>query len=311
MMAEERCCVCGRALPNRYAVAGRCEADGCGAAFCALHWHTRVRRCPAHGGGTPLPKVDKEVEGKEQKMNAAVENEEAVREQAKTELTPEAKKSILKSVSEFAVALGKGASSLIDRLRGIQDPEAALSALDAQLTANREHRAPLQKRYEQLYGEIAAKKKVYLAAPPARKKILELELKALIAEYQGLERQLAVCFENERIITVVRTRTLELTAMGLRKLREKDIDELTDKIEDAVGDQEDVSDAMRDLEKAGKRHDADDADAFADALAGFDETAATVDESGADPALTDPAASTSDPLTGFSTSDENERKEFT
>lgn len=244
-------------------------------------------------------------------MNAAVENEEAVREQAKTELTPEAKKSILKSVSEFAVALGKGASSLIDRLRGIQDPEAALSALDAQLTANREHRAPLQKRYEQLYGEIAAKKKVYLAAPPARKKILELELKALIAEYQGLERQLAVCFENERIITVVRTRTLELTAMGLRKLREKDIDELTDKIEDAVGDQEDVSDAMRDLEKAGKRHDADDADAFADALAGFDETAAPVAESGAEPASTESAASTSDPLTGFSTSDENERKEFT
>ena len=244
-------------------------------------------------------------------MNAAVENEEAVREQAKTKLTPEAKKSILKSVSEFAGALGKGASSLIDRLRGVQDPDAALSALDAQLTANREHRAPLQKRYEQLYGEIAAKKKVYLAAPPARKKILELELKALIAEYQGLERQLAVCFENERIITVVRTRTLELTAMGLRKLREKDIDELTDKIEDAVGDQEDVSDAMRDLEKAGKRHDADDADAFADALAGFDETAANVDESVAEPVSTESAASTSDPLAGFTTSTENERKEFT
>lgn len=244
-------------------------------------------------------------------MNAAVENEEAVREQAKTELTPEAKKSILKSVSEFAVALGKGASSLIDRLRGIQDPEAALSALDAQLETNRQHRAPLQKRYEQLCGEIAAKKKVYLAAPPARKRILELELKALLAEYQGLKRQLEVCFENERIITVVRTRTLELTAMGLRKLREKDIDELTDKIEDAVGDQEDVADAMRDLEKAGKRHDADDADAFADALAGFDETAAPVAESGDVSSSSDPVAAPSDSLAGFSTSEENERKEFT
>ena len=244
-------------------------------------------------------------------MEAGVANEQAVREQSKTELTPEAKKSILKSVSEFAVALGKGASSLIDRLRGVQDPDAALSALDAQLAANREHRAPLQKRYEQLYGEIAAKKKVYLAAPPARKKILELELKALIAEYQGLERQLAVCFENERIITVVRTRTLELTAMGLRKLRETDIDKLTDKIEDAVGDQEDVSDAMRDLEKAGKRHDADDADAFADALAGFDEAAAPIDENGDVSSSSDPVSSPSDPLAGFTSSDENERKEFT
>lgn len=139
-----------------------------------------------------MPAEKNESMEKEQKVEIEIENEQAVREQAKTELSSEAKKSILKSLSEFTIALGKGASALIDRLRGVQDPDAALSALDAQLAANREHRAPLQKRYEQLYGEIGAKKKVYLAAPPARKKILELELKAMVAEYQGLERQLAV-----------------------------------------------------------------------------------------------------------------------
>ncbi len=239
-------------------------------------------------------------------MDTEIANEQAVREQAKTDLTPEAKKSILRSVSEFAVALGKGASALIDRLRGVQDPDAALSALDAQLAANREHRAPLQQRYEQLYGEIAAKKKVYLAAPPARKKILELELKALIAEYQGIERQLAVCFENERIVTVVRTRTLELTAMGLRKLRERDIDELTDRLDGAVDEQAGIASAVGDLEKAGRRHDSEaDADAFADALAGFDETLAGDAAVGAPSSADGAASSSSDPLAGFSAPGEN------
>jgi len=280
-MAEERCCVCGRALPNRYAVAGRCEADGCGAAFCALHWNTRVRKCPAHGGGGRLPESKAEPavceQEKELKMEKPIENETEIRDQAKTQLTPEAKTSILKSVAEFTIALGKGASALIDRLRGVQDPDAALAALDATLAANRERREPLQRRYERLYGEIAAKKKVYMAAPPARKKILELELKALIAEYQGLERQLAVYFENERIATVVRTRTLELTAMGLRKLREKDIDELTNNLDNAVDEQAGVASALGDLEKAGRRTTSEsDADAFADALAGFDEDAGVV-----------------------------------
>ena len=99
-----------------------------------------------------------------------------------------------------------------------------------------------------------------------------MELRGLLSEYQGIERQLAVYFENERVINTVRARTLELTAMGLRKVSEKDIDKLADELSDAAGEADDVSDAMRDLEKAGRRSVADDADAFADALAGFDET---------------------------------------
>ena len=224
----------------------------------------------------------------------AVQNEDEIRERAKTELTPQARESVLKQVAAFAVSLGKGATALVDRIRGVRDPDAAIAALDEQLAANRVRREPLSSRFEKLYVEIAAKKKVYLAAPPAKKRILELELKGLISEYQGLERQLAVYFENERMINTVRGRTLELTAMGLRKLSEKDIDKLTDEIEDAVGDQEDVSDAMRDLEKAGKRRDSGDADAFADALAGFDETVAE-----AEPTLE--SAESSDPLAGFDT----------
>jgi len=264
----ERCCVCGRELPNRYAVAGRCEADGCGAAFCALHWHNGNRRCPEHGWKR---NVDKEKVMNEGKI---AESENEIRERAQTELTPQAKESILKSVVSFAVSLGKGTVALADRIRGIKDPNEVIAEFDAQLKANRERREPLSSRYESLYSEIAAKKKVYVAAPPARRKILELELRGLISEYQGIERQLAVYFENERIVNTVRGRTLELTAMGLRKVSEKEIDRLTDRLEDAVDSGEDVTDALKDLENAGKRRETGDADAFADALAGFDENAA-------------------------------------
>lgn len=293
---HEVCCICGRELPNRWAVAGRCEADGCSAAFCALHWNNGSRRCPEHGWKRKeRPKMDEKKDG--------VDNREAeIRERAKTEMTPQARESVVKKAAAFAVTLGKGAAALVDRIRGVRDPEEALAALDAQLKANRERREPLSARSEKLYGEIAAKKKVYLAAPPARKKILEMELKGLISEYQGLERQLAVYFENERIINTVRGRTLELTAMGLRKISEKEIDRLTDEIEGATDDAEDVSDAMRDLEKAGKRRDTDDADAFADALAGFDESyAAEPEKEGAGPEA--------DPFAGFEETRSAERKE--
>ena len=262
----ETCAICGRELPNRWAVAGRCEADGCDAAFCALHWHTGNRLCREHGW------KGRSVKEMKEKDDVGAESEASIRERAKSELPAREKESVLRQVAAFAVTVGKGAVALVDRLRGVRDPDEAISALDAQLKANRERREPLSARYESLYGEIAAKKRTFMAAPPARKKILELELRGLISEYQGIERQLAVYFENERMINTVRARTVELTAMGLRKLSEKDIDKLTDKIDDAAGDADDVSDAMRDLEKAGKRSVTDDADSFADALAGFDET---------------------------------------
>ena len=300
---REQCCICGRELPNRWAVAGRCEADGCGAAFCAFHWHNGNRLCKTHGWKTTETKKT-ETRKMDEGKDTVAQPEAEIRERSKTEMTPQAKESVVRKVAAFAVTLGKGAASLVDRMRGVRDPDAAISALDAQLAANRERREPLAARSEKLYGEIAAKKKVYLTAPPARKKILELELKSLISEYQSLERQLAVYFENERVISTVRGRTLELTAMGLRKISEKDIDALADKIDDAAGDAEDVTGALHDLERAGKRRDSEDPDAFADALAGFDESYSAE-------ASAEPSGETSglDALAGFGDEPETRRTE--
>lgn len=198
-------------------------------------------------------------------------------ERAKKELPPQTKKSILKSVAELAVKVGREAGALVDRLRGVRSPEAVVAEMDAQLAANRERREPLSHRHEELYLAIAAKRKQYLAAPPARKKLLELELKGMLAEYKGVEREMAVLFENERVASTVRGRTMELIAMGLRKVREADIDRLSDNIEDAAADAEDVSGALDDLEKAGARREREgDAEAFEAELAGFEDEAVTM-----------------------------------
>ena len=291
----EVCAICGRELPNRWAVAGRCEADGCGAAFCALHWHKGNRLCREHGWKEE-EKEHKEMNESEIKKAEVNATEEAdVRERAKKELPEREKQSVLRQMAAFAATVGKGAASLVDRIRGVKDPDEAISALDAQLAANRARREPLSARFESLYSEIAAKKKVYLAAPPVRKKILELELRTLLAEYKGIERQLAVYFENERMISTVRARALELVAMGLRKLSEKDVDKLADDVDAAADAAANVSSAIRDLERAGSRSDAFDADEFTEALDGFDDASSPI-EAAATPLE---AAASADPFAGF------------
>ena len=277
------CAVCGCTLPNRYAIAGHCGSPGCEAVFCALHWHTGNGLCPEHGW-KENPPVSQERDGevsekKEQEEKMAEEQQQVsptaeteLRTRAERELSSESRKKITKSLLDFTVSLGKSAGALFDRLRGVRDPEAALVSLDAQLSATRSRREPMSARFEELYNQIAAKKKVWQSAPSARKKILEMELKALLAEYQSLERQLTILFENERIISTVRGRTLELIARGLERPRVEDVDRLTDDVENAATETDDLVDAVADLEKAGQRRtrQTDSVD-LESALAGFDE----------------------------------------
>lgn len=290
-----QCSICGRPLPNRYAVAGKCAHDGCDAVFCALHWHNGNRLCGDHGWkpggllesapepegeagviceGQPAREKGEEVKvvTEEQKAGENAPSENEIRAKAQKLLTREQAAGILHSVAEFAGKLGKSAASLVLKIKNAHSPETVLSSIDSSLEANRTARAPLMARADKLYAEIVAKKKAYQAAAPARKKLLELELKSLLSEYKGIERQMTAFFENENTLNTVRGRVLELMALGMRKVDEATIDRLTDDIEDAVGEAEDVAGAVRDLDKAGKRHEnEDDRESFDAALAGFED----------------------------------------
>ena len=280
------CCVCGKELPNKYAIAARCSEPGCEAVFCTLHAATWNKRCPDHGGSetTPLHAEEPHAESAESAEDRTTErpndrttmeetptSDEALVKDAKARMPASRMRGILSAVGEFAAKAGKIAGDLVRRIRNEKDPEEMLKAIDASLAANREKRRPIFDRNTALATEIGAKKKVYEAAPAARKKMLELELRNLLAEYKANERQLTAFFENENALTVVRGRLLEQIALGMQTLKEDDIDKLTDDIEDAVADAENISDAVRDLDKAGKRRERDsDAGSFADELAAFD-----------------------------------------
>ncbi len=303
----QKCCICGRPLPNRYAIAGKCDGDGCEAVFCALHWNNGNRRCGDHGWkpGGLLDRGVVDTNDAEAKKNSS-ENKEAemaqddtsganapaereIREKARKYMTAEQAMGIVHSVADFAGKLGRAASALVLKIKNAKTPETLLTSIDASLEANRAQRAPLMARADALFAEIAAKKKVYQAAPPARKKLLELELKSLLSEYKGIERQMTAFFENENTLCTVRGRVLELMAIGMRKIDEKTIDKLTDDIEEAVGESEDVSDAVRDLDKAGKRRDNEsDQDSFEAALAGFDDEGAAFQTAASDTGVGDP-----------------------
>ena len=297
------CCVCGKDLPNKYAIAARCSEPGCEAVFCTLHAATWNKRCPAHGGSettplhaepAPAPAGDPTTERPNDRTTMSTEDptpDETLVKDAKAKLPASRLRGILASVGEFAAKAGKLAGDLVRRIRNEKDPEEMLRSLDASLAANKERRQPLFDRNAALAAEIGAKKKVYEAAPPARRKMLELELRNLLAEYKANERQLTAFFENENALTVVRGRLLEQIALGMQTLKEDDIDKLTDDIEDAVADAENISDAVRDLDKAGKRREREsDAESFADALAAFDDIPAVPDPAAAPAAEPGPAA---------------------
>ena len=266
---SETCCICGRPLPNRFAVAGRCEAAGCAAPFCAMHWHRGNRRCPAHGGGAEsVPAREPDREGKEKGSKMGDKDDKELCARADAKLPAARKASILKQIGEFAVALGKGAGALARRMAGMKSTDEALSEIDARIAASRAAREPASRRYEELYKAISAKKKLYQAAPPARKKILEMELKSAIAEYQSLERQISAYLKNETILAKVKGRMCELVAMNLKGVTEDDIDKLADSIEDAATAAEDIDGAVADMDKAGFRREREDS-SFEDALAAF------------------------------------------
>lgn len=164
---------------------------------------------------------------------------------------PSMKKAMAKAALDGSVAFGKGAVAYFKKLCGIRDPEAALAETEAQLAAIRERREPLSERYEELFSKIAAKKKLRDTASPARRKMLDMELRTLLAEYRSLEREVAALYRKEEMVVTVRGRMNELVVQGLPMPSVEDVDRLADDITDAIDTDEDLADAVSDLDKIG------------------------------------------------------------
>ena len=243
------CAICGKELPNRWAVGRRETVDGVERCYCQLHANEDF-------GKKPKAKGEQMEEKQEQEIAKS-----ASRDLARKAWT---------ECSALAGKLGGGVKTLWTKIHPDHSPEAMLAALNGDLTGNKTRLDQMKPELDQVYREIVAKKKEYQTAAPVRQRLLKIELQTLMARYKGLEREFSILCENERSIETVKGRFLEVLAHGLRgKLDTDMVDRLADTVDDKAEEAEDIQDALGDLERAGKRRDrgTDDFDAE---LAGFD-----------------------------------------
>jgi len=190
---------------------------------------------------------------------------------AKRKFDPARIKAAMSDALGMARKLGAGAVGLYKKLMKIRTPQEMLQAIDDAASANEARSGELSARLEKLFGEIAAKKKTWASAPPARKRILEAELQTLLATYTAAEREQKVLLENRRVLAQVRGRMQEAAAYDMAGVTEIQIDELVDRIDERAGEAEARVDAIRDLEGAGRRREREsDRESFLDQLAQFD-----------------------------------------
>lgn len=275
---ELQCTICDKPLPNRFAIAGQCEEEGCEAVFCRYCWRHSNHRCRAHGyvaKKPPKPKqekpaatapVDTLIPPETEAMNESTPSKE------KQKVSPERAKKAMRETLELVKRMGRGAADLVKRLTHTKTPQEMIDAMEKQAEENRTLREINTNKVDTLHQQISAKKKAFAKAPPARKRILEMELRALLTEYKTTERTLGILLENERNLSLVKGRLNEVLAYGMSGTDEDLIDTVTDQIEDAAEEAEARVDASRDLERAGKRREREsDTEDLWDALSDFDE----------------------------------------
>lgn len=254
---SEKCCICGRELPNRWAVAKRETVDGVERCYCALH---------AGDGLKPRKTVKKEEPMQEDTLSAAEAKEQQIAKSASMEYAKKA----WSECSALAMKLGGGAKALWSKIHPDRSPTAMLAAMNENQAGNKKRLDEVKPELDRVYKEIVAKKKEYTSASPVRQRLLKTELQTLMTKYKGLEREFNILCENERSLEAVKGRFLEVLAHGLRgKLNAEMVENLTDDIDDKTEEAEDLQDALGDLDRAGKRKERGD-DNFDAELAGFD-----------------------------------------
>lgn len=253
---SEKCCICGRELPNRWAIGKREVVDGVERCYCAFH----------AGEGVKPKTVKKEKPMQEDTRSAAEAKEQQIVKSASVDYAKKA----WAECSALALKLGGGAKTLWSKIHPDRSPTAMLAAMNESQAGNAKRRNEVKPELDRVYKEIVAKKKEYAGASPVRQRLLKTELQTLMTQYKGLEREFNILCENERSIEAVKGRFLEVLAHGLRgQLNAEMVENLADDIDDKAEEAEDLQDALGDLERAGKRKDRSD-DNFDAELAGFD-----------------------------------------
>lgn len=191
-------------------------------------------------------------------------------EQKPSKVDSQKVKKVLVETFSLLKRAGGGAIELLRKLKKDKSPAAMLKNIEESADANRKRREEVSLRVKALHKEIVEKKKAFATASPMQKRILEKELAARIAEYEAAERELTVLLENEKVLSQVKGRLMEVSSYGMAGVDEDRIEDLIDEVEEAVAAAEGRTGAARDLEKAGRRRESEDAhDDLMDKLALF------------------------------------------
>jgi hypothetical protein len=236
---QDVCCVCGIALPNRYARAGRCGESGCEALFCDLHWRRGNRRCPAHGW---KPQDDSPPGGASVGEWAKVEK---VEKDAENEEEPSAMEK--SNVGKVRAALQWMKSKLW------KDSGAMRRNLEERLAANRGEVEKNDAEERRLYEAVCAAKAEYVKAAPVRQGKLKMDLTALVARHKSCLAAREILLENDAVLTKALAAMAKVATYDGRGLSARDLDRIMDEVERSSEDADHVALAVGELDTAGKR----------------------------------------------------------
>ena len=120
--------------------------------------------------------------------------------------------------------LGVGSKTFLGRLKRDHSPGEILNTIEQQKKEHAQRRIETSEELKSLYNEIVSKKRDREETCSVSRETLDVELKNLLTEYKVLERQLAVCLENERLLEQLEDLFMDCLAYDMRRIDEKQVD---------------------------------------------------------------------------------------
>lgn len=253
----KQCCICGKMLPNKYAIGGACEHPNCTELFCRYHWDKGHRKCLAHGGSKEIIVSTEQPQQKEsipmKEFNTSPE-------------VPQTKS------SGFFSKIASGVKSIKKAI--VKDPEEELKKAEDTLQQYEVELSKLVAELEQLDKQIIEKKKQYNVAPPFNKSISKSQLEDLLSRHSNYERRIKAILNNKKALSIYISKVKEIRDIKNIPINETKVDKLTDILETTVDDSMDIGAALKGLVKVkGVSPDSMDEDDFDNMLDMFGEEA--------------------------------------